>query len=180
MKREIDILAPDTILIVDIEADYGIQAPLHETYLNESMDEHPELRHVCVLREDNGRSGVRVRTYGKELMIRDFEHKLNEESVRFYKHIVTVARDVMNVRSDPEERRAELIGQLRGFVWVETPASTPHGKARRTATGKVGGNNDDVCMALLHSKVAQSIFNSREGRMTYREYHAHIGAEKAE
>lgn len=173
------MLAKDAVIVVNVEADYGIQAGLHETYINEAMDEHPELRHVCVLREDAGRAGVRVATYGKELLIRDFECKLNESCVKFYKQIVTVGRDVMNVRADPDVRRAELIGQLRGFVWVETPASTPHGKARRTATGKVGGNQDDITMALLHSKAAQSVFDSAQGRVRYREYHQHIGASRS-
>jgi len=90
LKRELTILRNDAIIVVDIEADYGCQSMLHETYLNEEMSRHTELRDVCILCEDSGRAGVRVSTIGKDYMILELNRKLNEETLKFHNKIITV------------------------------------------------------------------------------------------
>jgi len=176
LKRELSILRSDAVIVVDIEADYGTEAMHHETYLNEELSNHPELRDVCILWEDSGRAGVRVSSVGKEMMIRELNRKLNEETLKFYTKIVTTGKDAMGSRSDPLVRKDQLITQLRNYAWVKQAATTPHGKPKRTATGKLGGGKDDMVMALMHGCVSKMLFSSQKGHVTYKEWHHRINS----
>lgn len=173
LKRQIPLLK-ESVIVVDIEADYGIQALIHNQYLNEASEDHQELYNVCVLQEDNGRSGVRVSSIGKEFMIMEMDRKISSGCLEFHDHVVTVGKNVLGKKSDPEQRKKDLINQLNNFVWVVDPPKTAHGKAKRTATGKTGGNQDDICMALLHSRVAETLFNSSNGKIRYERWHKNI------
>ena len=173
LKREIPLLK-QSIIVVDIEADYGIQALIHNQYLNEALEDHPELYNVCVLQEDNGRHGVRVSTIGKEFMIMEMDRKISSGCLKFHDYVVTAGKNALGECSDPEQRKKDFLNQLNSFVWVINTAKTPHGRTKRTASGKGGGNQDDICMATLHSRVAETLFNSANGKQRYKEWHRNI------
>ena len=159
---------------MDIEADYGIQALIHNQYLNEALEDHPELYSVCVLQEDNGRAGVRVSSIGKEFMILEMDRKISSGCLKFHDHVVTAGKNGLGQRSSPDQKKKDFVNQLNSFVWVIDSAKTAHGKSKRSATGKLGGNQDDICMATLHSRVAETLFNSANGKQRYKEWHRSI------
>ena len=150
-----------------------MQSALHNKYIEDNL-EYPELEDVCVLMEDNEKPGVRVGTIGKQFMIMSLEEKLNTQCLRFNNYVVTVGKDLLGVQSDPEQRKKDLITQLASFMWVESTSTSLQSKVKRTATGKIGGNQDDICMAVLHSRICEKIFNSTHGKKRYKEWHNRI------
>lgn len=171
LRREVPFLR-NSVFVVDVECDQPLSADLHETWLMQAQIEFPEMQNVCMLYEDGGHSGVRVASVGKQVMIEKFDEKLVQRQVKFMDYIVTAHQDELGQRSEWKEKKHQLIDQLRGFVWDERKATSAHGKARRTATGKIGGGNDDLVMAALHCYIATTLFNSRRGHQRYAEWHA--------
>ena len=49
----------------------------------------------------------------------------------------------------PKEEMLKMMGdELKGFCIITEPGKTPFAKPRKTYSGKVGGRNDDVAIAL--------------------------------
>ncbi len=68
-------------------------------------------------------------------------HKLQQR-------VVAIAADFISSSSDPPVVLELLRAQLIRYKEVRTPPTDPTGLVRRSWTGKVGGNRDDVVVAL--------------------------------
>tara|TARA_Y100000817_G_scaffold204194_1_gene160011 strand:+ start:6784 stop:7077 length:294 start_codon:yes stop_codon:yes gene_type:complete len=61
-----------------------------------------------------------------------------------------------------------LDDELRNFAIVTEPAKTLFGKIRRTYTGKLGGRNDDLAIALQLALTGCRCFYSSDKYSTFR------------
>ena len=68
----------------------------------------------------------------------------------------------------PREVLDTLLKQLRAYNVVVEPAKNAFGKAKRTYSGKIAGQQDDVCVALQLSVLCGRIFLRSDRYSIYR------------
>lgn len=96
-----------------------------------------------VVLTESGTDGVGFRTTHatKEAGSTAVEELLAANALNLADNLVSLAMPV-------DEVVKMLIAQLDGFQVIIEPAKTPFGVAKRAYSGKVGGNQDDLCMSL--------------------------------
>ena len=70
--------------------------------------------------------------------------------------------------TDVAETKQQLQGELSNFQVLTDPPKTPFGKIRKTFTGKTGGRNDDLCIALQLSLAGARMFYESPRYQTFR------------
>jgi len=75
---------------------------------------------------------------------------------------IALHQDFFSVTMDPKEALRVLDDELRNFCIVVEPAKTVFGKVRKTYTGKLGGRNDDLAIALQLAITGVRCFYSSE------------------
>lgn len=129
------------------ESNLGFEACHIERFVRECA-----LNDVIVMHEDvNDRPGIRTTHDTKEIM-----HSLLRDCL---------ANDGLRTISDPvssdgqaDAHIKELETQMSSYAIIVEPGSTSFAKARRTYSGKSGGSNDDLIIALQLSFLARSVF----------------------
>ena len=66
------------------------------------------------------------------------------------------------------EAKEQLKGELREFSILVDPPKTPFGKVRRTFTGKTGGRQDDMAIALQLAIAGARVFYESERYQKFR------------
>ena len=70
--------------------------------------------------------------------------------------------------TDVAETKQQLETELRSFQVLTDPPKTPFGKIRKTFTGKTGGRNDDLCIALQLGLAGARQFYQSDRYQTFR------------
>jgi hypothetical protein len=73
-----------------------------------------------------------------------------------------VSRSLLSVTSPPKEALEQLVAEMRSYMVYVDPPKTLFGKSRRTFTGKMGGHNDDLVIALQLAVLTLQIFTRSE------------------
>jgi len=73
-----------------------------------------------------------------------------------------VSRSLLSVASPPKEVLQQLTAEMRSYMVYVDPPKTLFGKSRRTFTGKMGGHNDDLVIALQLAVLTMQIFTRSE------------------
>ena len=67
------------------------------------------------------------------------------------------------------EAKKQLESELKAFAVITEAPRTAFGKTRRTFTGKTGGRNDDLCIALQLALAGSREFYSSERYAQFRQ-----------
>ena len=84
---------------------------------------------------------------------------------------IGIHSDFFSTSMDPKEALRVLDDELRNFCIVVEPAKTVFGKIRKTYTGKLGGRNDDLAIALQLAITGVRCFYSSEKYGAFRPEH---------
>ena len=98
----------------------------------------------------------------KEAMMLQMRSVLNVGCIALWERFFTLSYDT----SDEVCRLAQK--QLEAFTILVEPSRTPFGKPRKTYTGKIGGAQDDLCVALQLALSACRCFYSTDRYACYR------------
>ena len=71
---------------------------------------------------------------------------------------IVVSKRMLSVSYAPKEILDQLFAELRSYMVYVDPPKTLFGKPRKTFTGKMGGHNDDVVIALQLAVLTMQIF----------------------
>ncbi len=61
---------------------------------------------------------------------------------------IALSSEFFSVTCTSREALSQLDDELRNFCILVEPPKTPFGKPKKTYSGKSGGRNDDLCIAL--------------------------------
>ena len=82
---------------------------------------------------------------------------------------LSISRDFVSLSADDPAKALKQFGdQLKGFQVLLKAAVNPFAKARRTFTGKVGGAQDDMVIALQLAVLGARLFVRKEKYVSYR------------
>ena len=139
------------------ESNLGFEAQHYVSTVQKS-----QLKDWVVLTED-GSHGVGFRTTHetKEGGYRALEELLSSNGVH-------VAQRFVSASMAPDEALNMLVTQLHGFQVVVEPPKTAFARARRTFSGKVGGRQDDLVMALQLAVLGARIFMRKDKYSRFR------------
>ena len=135
------------IIVVCPESNLGFEACHIERFVREC-----DVRDVVVMQEDvHNRPGIRTTHDTKEIMHGLLRDCLASDGLRSCEELV--ASD-----GKAETHLKELHVQMSSYAIIVEPGSTMFAKARRTYSGKSGGSNDDLIIALQLCFLARSTF----------------------
>ena len=83
---------------------------------------------------------------------------------------IAVHRQFFSTTHDPEEMLRMLKDELKAFCVITEPGKTPFAKPRKTYSGKVGGRNDDLAIALQLAVIGCRTFYSNDRYARFRAY----------
>ena len=66
-----------------------------------------------------------------------------------------------------EDAQRMLLDQMRRFQVIVQPATSVFGQSRRTFTGKVGGGQDDLIIALQIAVIGARVFRTKDAYKQY-------------
>jgi len=127
-------------------------------------------RRCCILREmtRQGEPGLFTDEKAKEAMAFNVSALLSAKSIRMHSRWFTTKA----ARQDDLFRKFER--QLHGYKKVFDVIKRKNGTyeySRPRYTGKIGGEQDDLCMALQLALAGRIKFKSESGRVAYRQWH---------
>ena len=129
------------------ESNLGFEACHIERFVRESS-----LNDVVVMHEDvHNRPGIRTTHDTKEIMHGLLRDCLANEGLR-------TSCDLIASDGKAETHLKELETQMGSYAIIVEPGSTSFAKARRTYSGKSGGSNDDLIIALQLCFLSRSVF----------------------
>lgn len=105
--------------------------------------------------------GILTTNASKELMCIGLQELLD------YKRIF-LSKKLVSISGSPIEMVNTLIKQLNQFAVLVEPPRTPFGQVRRTYTGKIAGNQDDLCISLQLGVIAMRVFQRND---KYKRFH---------
>jgi len=77
-------------------------------------------------------------------------------------NLLCVSNRMMCTSMPPNEAVTQLLGELRAFMVYVDPPKTLFGKPRRTYSGKMGGHNDDLSIALQLAVITMQLFEKND------------------
>ena len=81
---------------------------------------------------------------------------------------IAVHRQFFSTTHEPDEMLRMLKDELKAFCVITEPGKTPFAKPRKTYSGKVGGRNDDLAIALQLAVIGCRTFYSNERYARFR------------
>jgi hypothetical protein len=149
--------AQKSVFVLTVESNLGMAALHHQEWVSDV-----EQQQLCVLHEDKDKPGIRTDDKLKEYMQKVMCDVLQDERLYFHSNMVTC---------DPKKTRdmmiKEYVEQLNNYAKITDPPKNPGGKPKIVYTGKLGGKNDDLCIASQLALIAKQLFNSSSGRVKY-------------
>lgn len=73
-------------------------------------------------------------------------------------HRLVLSQNMVCLSTSPRDVLETLLKQMRTYTVIVEPARTAFLKPRRTFSGKIGGHQDDVCVAFQLAILASRIF----------------------
>ena len=143
------------MLVVGVEANLGFEAN-HVLHALRKAN----VTHIALHEGAQESVGLLTTNASKELMCVGLQELID------HKRLV-ISRQLVSLSASPLETLDTLFKQMSTYtILVEAPR-TPFGKPRRTYTGKVGGNQDDLCISLQLSVLGMRIFQKNDKYKRY-------------
>jgi hypothetical protein len=121
------------------------------------------VKHWCALMEGvDGTCGLLTTNSSKEVMCVALQQLLSQNRLQ-------VSANLLSTTLPPREMLDQLVHELRAFMIFVDPPRTLFAKPRRTFTGKIGGHNDDVAIALQLAVITMQIFTRSNKYDRYRD-----------
>lgn len=117
------------------------------------------LRHFVALNEGpQGTVGILTTNQSKEIMTVAVQELITHNRLHIFK-------DMVSVSCSRDEILLQLYQEMRRFMILVEPPKTLFGKPRRTYSGKMGGQNDDVVITLQLAVLGMQMFyNDHENK----------------
>ncbi len=106
---------------------------------------------VALLEGVDGSPGLLTTNSSKEIMCVATQELLAQNRL-------FVGQKMLGLSRSPTELLQQVIDELRSYMIFVDSAKTLFGKPRRTFTGKMGGHNDDLVVALQLAILTMQIF----------------------
>lgn len=114
------------------------------------------VKNWCALMEGvDGTCGLLTTNSSKEVMCVALQQLLADNKLQ-------LSPCLLSISLAPREAVDQLVSELRAFMIFVDPPKTLFAKPRRTFTGKMGGHNDDVVIALQLAVLSMQIFTRSE------------------
>ena len=75
---------------------------------------------------------------------------------------ISLSSHFFSIKMDVKDALKALGNELRGFAILVEPPKTTFGKVRKTYSGKVGGEQDDACIAMQLAVTGLRCFYTNE------------------
>ena len=75
---------------------------------------------------------------------------------------ISLSSHFFSIKMDTKDALKALGNEMRGFAILVEPPKTTFGKVRKTYSGKVGGEQDDACIALQLAVTGLRCFYTNE------------------
>jgi hypothetical protein len=106
---------------------------------------------IALLEGPEGAPGLLTSNSSKEVMCVALQELLTQNRL-------AVSQYLLSVSFSPRDILEQLLAELRSYMVYVDPPKTLFGKPRRTFTGKMGGHNDDLAIALQLAVLSMQIF----------------------
>ena len=106
---------------------------------------------ISLLEGVDGTPGLLTTNSSKEVMCVALQELLAQNRMMFCKRLLSVSMS-------PREILDQMVQEMRSYMVYVDPPKTLFAKPRRTFTGKMGGHNDDLIIALQLSILTLQIF----------------------
>lgn len=103
----------------------------------EHMMRRSQIPDVVTVDEDDGKAGIATTKQSKKIMAVLMNRTLLDRRVKWHHNFVTVDED-----HTPDEMKALLIKELRGYRRILEPSKDPHGDPKEKFSGKQSGGYD--------------------------------------
>jgi len=114
------------------------------------------IRKWVALQEGAGNSlGWLTTNERKEAMCLQLREALRVGNISFNQHFFSTT-------DTAQASRKRLEDELRNFSVLVEPPKTPFGKVKKTYSGKIGGRQDDLCIALQLALTSMRCFHQSE------------------
>jgi len=110
---------------------------------------------VTLMEGVDGTCGLLTTNASKEVMCVALQQLLSSNHLH-------VSTNMLSISTSPREVFDQMVQEVRGYMIYVDPPKTLFAKPRRTFTGKVGGHNDDVVIALQLAILTMQIFTRSE------------------
>jgi len=142
-------------LVVGVEANLGFEAN-HVLHALRKAG----VPHIALHEGAQESVGVLTTNASKELMCVGLQELIDHKRM-------VISRQLVSLSASPLETLDTLFKQMNTYTIVVEAPRTPFGKPRRTYTGKVGGNQDDLCIALQLAVLSMRIFQKNDKYKRY-------------
>ena len=116
---------------------------------------------IALLEGADGQPGLLTTNSSKEVMCVALQELLSQNRL-------CICHRMLSVSYSPKEILDQLTAEMRSYMVYVDPPKTLFGKPRRTFTGKMGGHNDDLVIAVQLAVLTMQIFTRSE---KYQRFH---------
>lgn len=148
----------DATVVLALESNLGFECQ-HIIHMLQRKDVR---RWLAMSEGANGSIGWLTTNERKEAMVMQLRSVLNVGCCALWDRFFSLSYET------PHEALIVARRQLEAFTILVEPSRTPFGKPRKTYTGKIGGAQDDLCVALQLALTACRCFYSSERYQSYR------------
>ena len=141
----------NAMFVLGLESNLGFEAQ----HVIHSLRRHQFHNWLSLLEGVNGTPGLLTTNSSKEVMCVALQELLSQN------RLLTSQR-LMSLSYSPHEIYDQLSAEMRSYMVYVDPPKTLFGKPRRTFTGKMGGHNDDLVIALQLAILTMQIFTRSE------------------
>ena len=153
--RTIDALSR-AMVVLGVESNLGLEAH----HILHAMRKR-NVSHVALYEGAQEGPGILTTNTTKEMMCTATQELLDTRRL-------VLSQNMVCLSTSPRDLLDTLLKQLRTYTVVVEPARTAFLKPRRTYSGKIGGHQDDVCVALQLAIMSSRIFQRSD---KYKRFH---------
>lgn len=110
---------------------------------------------VSLMEGADGAPGILTTNSSKEIMCVALQELLS-------KNLISISNRMMSTSMPPTEAIAQLLGEIRAYMVFVDPPKTLFAQPRRTYTGKLGGHQDDLSIALQLAVLTMQLFDKHD------------------
>lgn len=117
---------------------------------------------VALAEGANGTVGLHTTHETKAAMCKATQELLDFDSL-------SISASLVSVSQEPHEATKQLLEELRNYSVIIEPAKGVFGKPKHTFSGKIGGQQDDLAIALQLCIIGSKIFARSEKYSSFRD-----------
>jgi hypothetical protein len=155
----------DAILVLSFESNLAFESQ----HLLKAFERNNVKKWVALSEGAGGTLGWLTTAERKEAMCLQVRDALTVGSISLSSHFFSIKMDV-------KDALKALGNEMRAFAILVEPPKTTFGKVRKTYSGKVGGEQDDACIAMQLAVTGLRCFYTSEKYERFRRTNKHMTA----